>query len=154
MLLYPCLRSFFGRTVCLTPGPVGGSGRECRWTVLLWFGVKTKQEASVFRCKTHMRGRPSRVVQPQFCLDGFFLSCSKSVFWYVCRALVRKAFFFLRDRSEKALVVCAVFPRPFVLGTKKYFFLGVGREEGRGNCKHVCCLSVESGISRFVLLLK
>lgn len=70
-----------------------------------------------------------------------------------------KHFFFLCDRAEKALVVCAVFLSPFVLGTKKlpfFFFLGVGREEGRGNedCKHVCRLSMDSGISQFVLLLK
>lgn len=58
--------------------------------------------------------------------DGFFLSCSKSVSWYVCGALLRKAFLFLCDRSEKALVVCAVFPTPFVLGTKKCFFWGWG----------------------------
>lgn len=34
------------------------------------------------------------------------------------------------------------------------FFGGVGREEGRGNedRKRVCCLSVESGVSQFVLL--
>lgn len=91
MLFYPCLGSFFGRAVCTTPGPVGVSGRECRPTVLLWFGVKTKQEASVFRRRIHMRGRTSRVLQPQFCLMFFFSSTSVS--WYVCRALLRKAFF-------------------------------------------------------------
>lgn len=61
--------------------------------------------------------------------------------------------FFLCDRSEKALVMCAVFPSPFVLGTKKCL-LGWG-EEGRGNedCMFAV-LSVESGISQFILLLK
>lgn len=65
---------FGGRTVCSIAGAVGGSGREFCWSVCLSFGVKTKQEASVFRCRIHTRARPRRVLRPQFCLMGSFLS--------------------------------------------------------------------------------
>lgn len=72
MLLCPVSGMVLGQNG-LTAGAVGGGGRTFCWSVCLSFGVKTKQDASVFRCRIHIRARPRRVPRPQFCLMGSFL---------------------------------------------------------------------------------
>jgi len=71
--LYPCLGSFLSEEerVSRRERWEEGAGNAAE-LFLLRFGFKTEPEANVWRFTIQMRGRPSRVLQPQFCLTVFF----------------------------------------------------------------------------------